>query len=85
MFWGFLAGLAGLFWLALGKILAWIAWLFLTYEIKVIELLAKIPLAAVQFKWNWWTGVVYYAILIYLTYKFSQSRIYLKLQKNTIV
>jgi len=68
MFWGFLAGLAGIFWLGLGKALGWIAWLFLTYEIKTIEFLAKFPLAATQFKWNWWGGGIYYFILIFGIY-----------------
>ncbi len=72
MFWGFVAGLAGIFWLGLGKILAWIAWLFLTYEIKIIELLAKIPLAALKFKWSWWGGGIYYFILVYLIWRFNE-------------
>lgn len=71
MFWGFAAGLAGIFWLEAGKIIAWIAWLFLTYEIKIIELLAKIPLAALKFKWNWWEGEIYYLVLIYLVWHWS--------------
>ena len=73
MFWGFLAGLAGIFWLGLGQILGWIAWLFLAYEIKTIELLARVPLTAAQFKWNWWGGGVYYVILAYLIWQFSRK------------
>lgn len=61
---GFLAGLIGIGTLALGKIFGWPAWLLLMYEIKTIETLAKIPLAAVEFKWNWWLGAAYYLILI---------------------
>ncbi len=74
MFLGFLAGLAGIFWLEIGKILGWFAWLFLTYEIKTIELLAKIPLAAAQFKWNWWGGTIYYAVLIFLIWHFVRKQ-----------
>lgn len=66
MFWGFLGGLAGILWPVLGKILVWPAWLFLTYEIKTIELLAAIPLAAIEIKWNWWLGAAYYLVLVYL-------------------
>ncbi len=74
MLFGFLAGLAGLIWIFLGKILAGIAWLFLTYEIKIIEILAKIPLAAVSFKWGWLAGGIYYAILIWLIWRFNRKQ-----------
>ena len=72
MFWGFLAGAAGIFWLGLGKILSWPVWLFLTYEIKVAEILARVPLAAVSFEWQWWGGVVYYAVLVWLIRRFNE-------------
>ncbi len=74
MLFGFLAGLAGIFWLGLGKILGWIAWLFLTYEIKIIELLVKIPLAALKFNWSWWGGGIYYFVLIYFVWYLSKKR-----------
>jgi competence protein ComEC len=72
MFFGFLAGLAGIFWLGFGKILGWVAWLLLTYEIKAIEFLARVPLAALKFKWSWWGGGVYYLLLIYFIWYFSR-------------
>jgi len=71
---GFLSALAGLIFLPLGKILGWLAWLFLTYEIKIIELLAKIPLAAVSFKWSWLAGGIYYAVLIWLIWRFNRKQ-----------
>ncbi|KKS26233.1 MAG: ComEC/Rec2-related protein [Parcubacteria group bacterium GW2011_GWC2_42_6] len=71
MLFGFIAGFAGMFWLALGKILAWPAWLFLTYEIKITELLSAIPLAAIAVKWNWWLGGGYYLLLVYLVWRFN--------------
>ena len=71
---GFLAALAGLIFLPLGQILGWVAWLFLSYEIKIIELLAKIPLAAVNFKWSWLGGGIYYAILIWLVWRFNHKQ-----------
>lgn len=70
---GFLSALGGLLFLPLGQIFGWVAWLFLSYEIKIIELMAKIPLAAVNFKWNWLAGVIYYAILFWLIWRFSKS------------
>lgn len=73
MFFGFIATTAGIIWLAAGKFFGWLAWLFLTYEIKVVEFLAKIPLAAVKIKWNWIEGVIYYAVLIWLIWWFGPT------------
>jgi len=73
MLFGFLAALAGLLFLSLGQIFGWLSWLLLTYEIKVIELLAKIPLAAVIFKWTWLGGGIYYAVLIWLICRFNKK------------
>ncbi|MBU2036641.1 ComEC family competence protein [Patescibacteria group bacterium] len=70
---GFLSALAGLIFLPLGQILGWLAWLFLSYEIKIIELLAKIPLAAMSFEWSWLGGGIYYAILIWLVWRFNKK------------
>jgi len=46
---GFLAVASGVLYTPIGTFLAWPAWLFLSYEIKIIELLAKIPLAGLRF------------------------------------
>lgn len=46
---GFIALAIGVLYLPIGIFLAWPAWLFLTYEIKIIELLAKIPFAGLSF------------------------------------
>lgn len=71
---GFLGALGGLIFLPLGQVFGWIAWLFLSYEIKIIELLAKIPIAAISFKWNWLGGGIYYAILIWLIWRFNSKQ-----------
>lgn len=44
---GMLTALLGWLWLPLGQVLAWIAWVPLTYLIKVVEWTSKIPLASV--------------------------------------
>lgn len=75
---GFISVLAGLLFLPLGQILGWLAWLFLTYEIKIIELLAKIPLAAVNFKWSWLGGGIYYVILLCLIWRFGAKKPFIK-------
>jgi len=71
---GFLSALGGLLFLPLGQILGWTSWLFLTYEIKIVEILAKIPLAAVNFKWTWLGGAIYYAVLIWLIWRFNSKQ-----------
>jgi len=48
MLWGGLATIAGLIWLPLGQVLGWIAWLFLTYTIRVVEITARIPYASLK-------------------------------------
>lgn len=71
---GFVAATTGIVWLGLGQILGWLAWLFLTYEIKIAEFLAKIPLAAVSFKWTWLGGLIYYVILAWLIWRLNKKQ-----------
>ncbi len=48
MFFGGLATLAGMMWSPAGQALAWIAWLFLSWTIWVVELTARIPYASIE-------------------------------------
>ncbi len=48
MVWGALATLGGLLWLPLGRVLGWVAWLFLAYTIRAVEWTADLPHAAVK-------------------------------------
>ncbi len=45
---GGLATIAGLIWLPLGQVLGWIAWLFLTYTIRMVEITASFPYASLN-------------------------------------
>ena len=45
---GGLATIAGLIWLPLGQVLGWIAWLFLTYTIRAVEITASVPYASLN-------------------------------------
>jgi competence protein ComEC len=45
---GFIAAILGVFWLPLGYLPAWFAWVPLTYFIKVVEILAKVPGASIK-------------------------------------
>ena len=74
MFFGFMAATLGIFWVVAGQTLGWLAWLFLTYEIKITEWLATIPLAAVEFRWSWLGGGIYYAILIWLIWRLNKKQ-----------
>jgi competence protein ComEC len=48
MLWGGLATIAGLVWLPLGQVLGWIAWLFLTYTVRAVEITASVPYASLN-------------------------------------
>ncbi|MEA3460187.1 MAG: ComEC/Rec2 family competence protein, partial [Chloroflexota bacterium] len=48
MLWGGLATILGLIWVPLGRIAAWVAWLFLTYTIRIVELTASFPWASLD-------------------------------------
>jgi competence protein ComEC len=48
MLWGGMATIAGFLCLPLGQALGWVAWLFLTYTIMIVELTTRIPYASVD-------------------------------------
>lgn len=48
MLWGGLATMAGLIWLPLGQTIGWVAWLFLTYTIRAVEITASVPYASLN-------------------------------------
>lgn len=45
---GGIATLLGLVWSPMGQVVGWIAWLFLTYTVRVVEITARIPFAAID-------------------------------------
>ncbi len=51
MLWGGLALLGGLITLPLGQILGWLAWVFLSYTIAVVQWTASFPWASVRLGW----------------------------------
>ena len=70
MFWGFLAGFIGIFWSGLAKSVSWIAWLFLSGEIKLIEIFAAFPLAGFDLKiGKFWMIILYGMILVWAVKK----------------
>jgi competence protein ComEC len=55
---GSIAVLGGLIYVGLGQVLAWLAWLFLSYIIKGVEILAKIPLASLEVDQIHWAFII---------------------------
>jgi competence protein ComEC len=45
---GGMATLLGLVWLPLGQAVGLVAWLFLTYTVRIVEIMARIPFAAID-------------------------------------
>lgn len=70
---GFLGGLGGIILIDLGKILGLIAWIPLKYIILITETLSKIPLGALNFKYNQWWWIPIYYLGIYLLFQAKQA------------
>lgn len=67
---GFIGGVVGLIWLLPAKLIGYLAWALLSYEIKVVEILGFIPLSSItigKFSWVWVAG--YYVIIVILYYR----------------
>ncbi|MGQ9627252.1 MAG: DNA internalization-related competence protein ComEC/Rec2 [Anaerolineae bacterium] len=50
MVWGGIATLLGLLYLPLGQIAGWVAWLFLTWTIRAVEITAQVPYTSLEVK-----------------------------------
>ena len=68
MMFGFLAGLLGMIWTILGRIVGFAVWILLSYEIGVVKLLAKIPLASLEVNKIWIGWILVYYIIVMLLY-----------------
>lgn len=72
---GSLAVLGGIIYLGLGRIIGWLAWLVLSYIIKVVEILAAIPWASGEAgKIHWIFLIIFYLLIGWF--------IWWKIQKN---
>lgn len=70
----FIVGIFGLISPALGNISGYVAWLFLFYPLKVIELFSKIPLASYNLKQgNLALAVILYIIITLVTLRFIKK------------
>lgn len=68
MLWGGLATLGGLVSPLLGQVLGWVAWLFLSYTISLVRLLATVPGAAVAVSFDWPFLLLIYGALALATW-----------------
>jgi competence protein ComEC len=72
MVWGGLATLLGLVVRPLGQVVAWIAWVFLTYTIEIVRLTSQMPLASMPVQMDAWMVFVTYVLLGSLTWWLAQ-------------
>ena len=73
MVWGGLATVAGMVVRPLGRVIGWVAWVFLTYTIEAVRLMARVPHASVPAGVSGWLVILYYATLGCLTWWFAQT------------
>lgn len=72
MTWGGLATLVGMLFPALGQLLAWVAWLFLTYTIDLVQVFAQVPGAVIDVEMSTAVLIACYIILGALTWLIKQ-------------
>jgi competence protein ComEC len=69
MLWGFIATIISFFWLWLAKIIGFVAWIFLAYEIKTIKLFSEIPFASIKIEIHWLIVFLIYGLIILWIWK----------------
>jgi competence protein ComEC len=74
MIWGGAATLLGLVIPALGRVVGWVAWVFLTYTIEMVRLTAQVPHASVPVEMEAWMVWGYYALLGGFTWWLAKPR-----------
>jgi competence protein ComEC len=72
---GGLAVLLSLIWLPLGQIAAWVAWPFVVYSIRVVEIFDRIPHGTIVLgELSIWFVILFYVLLFALTFGWSQFK-----------
>lgn len=71
---GGLATLLGLAIRSLGRVVGWVAWVFLTYTIEVVRSLARVEGASIPVRMDGWMVWGYYVLLGGLTWWLAQPR-----------
>jgi competence protein ComEC len=72
---GGLAVLLSLVWFTAGQIVAWIAWPFVVYTIRIVELFDRVPHGTIFLgDFSFWFVVLFYAALFSLTFGWSSFK-----------
>jgi competence protein ComEC len=72
---GGLAVLLSLVWLPLGQIAAWMAWPFVVYTIRMVELFDRVPHGTIFLgKFSIWLVILFYAALLSVTFGGAQLK-----------
>ena len=71
---GFIFGITGIIFQTLAQILAWPAWLLLTYLTKIVDWFSQIPWAYKTIEIHWIFLVISYLILGYFAYRLNKRR-----------
>jgi competence protein ComEC len=72
---GGLAVLLSLVWFAAGQLVAWIAWPFVVYTIRVVELFDRVPHGTIFLgDFSVWFVILFYAALLSVTFGWSSFR-----------
>jgi len=70
MLFGFLTGIVGMIFAPLAMPLAWITWGILTYIIKIVEFISRIPLASLEINYfSIFLAALYYIGLLYFLWR----------------
>jgi hypothetical protein len=59
---------------ALGRLVGWVPWVFLTYIIEVVRLIAQVPRASVPVQMDGWVVWAYGSLLGGLTRRLAKPR-----------
>jgi competence protein ComEC len=72
---GGLAVLLSLVWLPLGEIAAWVAWPFVVYTIRMVEIFDRVPHGTIFLgKFSIWVVILFYAALLSVTFGGAQLK-----------
>ena len=72
---GGLAVLLSLVWFPLGQLMAWVAWPFVVYTIRMVEIFDSVPQGTLFLgKFSIWFVILFYVILLFVTFGWSRLR-----------
>lgn len=67
-------GISGIIFLPLGYIFSFPVWFFLTYIINIINWFSKIPLVNITLKIHWIWLLIFYSVLILITWRLNKNK-----------